>query len=93
MPSALGRVALGLLCVTCIHHNPNVVEGHHPGGWQPLYPPSVYDSLVTQLRSTIESNNDSLAQIARRCGFADPNYFARAIRKQTHLSPSDFRRQ
>lgn len=66
MPSALGRVALGLLCVTCIHHNPKVVEGHHPGVWQPLYPPSGYDSLVTQLRSTIESNNDSLAQIARR---------------------------
>ncbi len=66
MPGTLGRVALGLLFVTCIPHNPKVLEGHHPGGWQPLYPPSGYDSLVTQLRSTIESNNDSLVQIASR---------------------------
>jgi len=72
MPGALGRVALGLLFVTCIHHNPKVVEGHHPGGWQPLYSPSGYDSLVTHLRSTIESDTDSLVRIASRFYSLEP---------------------
>ena len=32
-----------------------------------------------------------VTEVAARAGFADANYFARAFRKETGLSPSEFR--
>ena len=43
--------------------------------------------------SQLKQTDHPISQIAQNCGFADPNYFARAIRKQTGQSPSQFRRQ
>ena len=34
-----------------------------------------------------------VADVARRCGYTDPNYFSRLIRRHTGLPPLKFRRR
>lgn len=43
--------------------------------------------------SRLRRSSQSVNEIARACGFTDPNYFSRAIRRSTGLSPRDFRGQ
>ena len=55
-------------------------------------------NYITNLRiqnalSQLKQTDQPISQIARNCGFTDPNYFARAIRKHTGQSPSQFRQQ
>jgi len=51
---------------------------------------------VTRLRvqnalSLLKQSLLPIADIARQCGYEDPNYFSRLIRKRTGLSPRQFR--
>lgn len=39
----------------------------------------------------LRSSGASVAEVARNCGFADPNYFSRFFSKQTGKSPAAFR--
>lgn len=41
--------------------------------------------------SQLKHGNEHVSKIARRCGWRDPNYFSRCIRKATGQSPEDFR--
>lgn len=41
--------------------------------------------------SQLKESNRPIHEIARSCGWEDPNYFARCIRKATRLSPQQFR--
>jgi len=40
----------------------------------------------------LKETNQPIQAITHACGFSDPNYFARAIRQVTGLSPREFRR-
>lgn len=40
----------------------------------------------------LKETDQSIQSITYACGFSDPNYFARAIRQATGLSPREFRR-
>jgi len=48
---------------------------------------------IQRALSLLKQTNLPIAQIAQQCGFNDPNYFARAIRKKTQWSPGEFRRR
>lgn len=39
----------------------------------------------------LQSSGDPVKTIAYRCGYEDPNYFAKVFRRCFHVSPSDFR--
>ncbi len=39
------------------------------------------------------STNDSITEIALRCGFSDSNYFKDAFKKKFHMTPSAYRKQ
>lgn len=39
----------------------------------------------------LQSSNDPIKTIAYRCGYEDPNYFAKVFRRCFRVSPSDFR--
>ncbi|MDD2709323.1 MAG: AraC family transcriptional regulator [Verrucomicrobiae bacterium] len=41
----------------------------------------------------LKSGNRAMAEIARDCGWLDPNYFSRCIRQATGKSPREFRKQ
>lgn len=66
MPGTLGRVALGLLFLSCISHHPQIIKGHYRGVVKPIMPLSPDDSIVNQLRSTLTPEEDSLKQLASR---------------------------
>lgn len=38
----------------------------------------------------LKAGNVSVKEAAARCGFTDPNYFAKVFRKVTGLSPSQY---
>jgi len=42
--------------------------------------------------SLLKATDDPICEIAPRCGFLDPDYFARLIRRKFHASPSQIRR-
>lgn len=46
---------------------------------------------IQRAASLLRETNESIAEIARKSGFTDPNYFARIFRKRTELSPKGFR--
>ena len=53
---------------------------------------------ITRLRmqnamSLLKESSLSVAEIARQCGYDDPNYFSRLIRRHTGDSPRPFRRR
>lgn len=56
-------------------------------------PPADYlaDLRVRNALSLLHSTTLPVAEIARRCGFADPAYFARLVRRRTGRSPRVFR--
>jgi transcriptional regulator GlxA family with amidase domain len=53
---------------------------------------------ITRLRvqnamSLLKQSSMSVQEIARQCGYDDPNYFSRLIRRHTRHSPLEFRRK
>jgi AraC-like DNA-binding protein len=46
---------------------------------------------VQNALSLLKQTDRPVAEIARSCGYTDPNYFSRMIRKATGLSPRQFR--
>lgn len=47
---------------------------------------------LAEARRLLEDGSADVAEAARRCGYRDPHYFARAFRRRYGLSPSDCRR-
>ena len=46
---------------------------------------------IEQARGLLQRTSESVADIAWRCGFRDPSYFARVFQKTTGLTPREFR--
>jgi AraC-like DNA-binding protein len=46
---------------------------------------------VQNALSQLKYSDENISKIARRCGWRDPNYFSRCIRKASGQSPEDFR--
>lgn len=57
-------------------------------------PPSdyVFRSRMARAARLLQSTQLSIIEVALSCGFADPNYFAKAFRRAFEVSPSEFRR-
>lgn len=47
---------------------------------------------VQNALSQLKYTRESISAIARKCGWTDPNYFARCIRKAVGCSPEEFRK-
>jgi AraC-like DNA-binding protein/mannose-6-phosphate isomerase-like protein (cupin superfamily) len=58
-------------------------------------PPAEYLARlrVQNALSLLKSTVLPVAEIARRCGFDDPDYFSRMIRRRTGMSPREFRKK
>ncbi len=41
----------------------------------------------------LENKQDSVLDVALKCGYADANYFAKAFKKEKGISPSEYRDQ
>jgi AraC-like DNA-binding protein len=41
--------------------------------------------------SMLKESNESIQDVARLCGYSDPNYFSRSVRRATGSNPRDFR--
>ncbi len=41
----------------------------------------------------LEHSNKSLAEIALRIGYSDPNYFSKVFTKLEHVTPHDYRKR
>lgn len=52
----------------------------------------IRDIRIKRAIQLIESGIDSFSEVAYRCGFSDPNYFGKSFKKQTGVSPSEYRR-
>ncbi len=56
------------------------------------------NQYITQMRlqnaqSLLQQTNLSISEIARQCGFDDPNYFSRLFSKHQGVPPTQFRKQ
>lgn len=50
----------------------------------------LHNQRVQRGLNLLRSNKNQIQEIAHAAGFQDPNYFARAVRKATGLSPKEF---
>ncbi|MET9023479.1 helix-turn-helix domain-containing protein [Actinopolymorpha sp. NPDC004070] len=57
-----------------------------PMGW-------VLDQRIERARGLLRTTPLTVAQVARRCGFADANYFSRIFRDRTGRPPTSWRRR
>jgi AraC-like DNA-binding protein len=48
---------------------------------------------MQQAMSLLRGTRLSIAEVARRCGFDDPNYFSRLMQREQGMSPRQFRRE
>ena len=48
---------------------------------------------MTLAKGLLENEERSIAQVALQAGYRDPLYFSRLFKKQTGLSPTEYRRQ
>lgn len=48
---------------------------------------------LTQAQNLLQTTNLSITEIAQQVGFIDPLYFCKFFKKQTQLSPSEYRRK
>lgn len=48
---------------------------------------------MTMAKGLLENEDLSIAEIAQRAGYRDPLYFSRLFKKQTGLSPTEYRKQ
>jgi len=48
---------------------------------------------IQNAMSLLRQTTHSVAEIARQCGFKDPNYFARIFRNRTGIAPLAFRKR
>ena len=48
---------------------------------------------VEQAKNSLLLSHDSIAEIASRVGFSDPNYFSRVFTRIIGISPTEFRRR
>jgi len=51
------------------------------------------DVRLARARSMLLATDLTVAEVARRSGFADGNYLARTFRSRMHMTPSEFRRR
>ena len=51
----------------------------------------VLNERMRRAANLLVSGGASVKQVSRDCGFADPNYFAKAFRKSYGASPTEFR--
>lgn len=51
----------------------------------------VQDARLALARRLLTGDYHTVAEIARQCGYIDPNYFCRLFKKKTRLSPLEFR--
>ncbi len=51
------------------------------------------DIRINKATTLLRSTDMNVTEIANSSGFSDTNYFARAFKKETGLSPSEYRRQ
>ena len=51
------------------------------------------DIRINKATTLLRSTDMNVTEIAASCGFSDTNYFARAFKKETGCSPSEYRRQ
>ena len=58
-------------------------------------PPGEYlqSCRIGRARRELVESSQSITEIARRCGFADPLYFSRRFRLECGVSPGEYRRQ
>ena len=52
----------------------------------------IKDIRVKRAVQLIDSGITSLTEVAYKCGFNDPNYFAKCFKKQTGITPSEYKR-
>ena len=53
----------------------------------------IQQHLITQARHRLTTTTDTVSQIAYALGFEYPQYFSRLFKKQTGLTPQEFRAQ
>lgn len=51
----------------------------------------IQDIRIKRAIQLMKSGLNSVADIAYRCGFSDPNYFAKCFKKQIGISPSEYK--
>lgn len=75
-----------LLYVTPHYLNDTVkaVSGRAASAW-------IHDQLLAEAKSQLVQTDDTITQVATRLHFSDASYFCRFFRKQTGLSPAQFR--
>ncbi len=53
----------------------------------------IREAEIREAKRLLAATGLTVSQVAREVGFADPAYFCRFFRRETGLSPGDFRRQ
>lgn len=53
----------------------------------------IRDMRIKRAVQLMDSGLTTVADIAYRCGFGDPNYFAKCFKKQMGISPSDYKKK
>ena len=71
------KTNLYLLCKTNFHQPPMQIVNHY---------------RIQEAKARLLAGNDPVCVIAREVGITDTNYFSKLFKKQTRMTPSEFRR-
>lgn len=53
----------------------------------------ISEMRMERARELLTQTYDTVDEIAAKCGCSNGNYFAKAFRKNQHMSPTDYRKQ
>ncbi len=72
--------------------HPRLPRRSRQGGHRPHPGRLVRDARTQEAKRLLAKTDLTVRQVALRVGFDDPSYFCRFFRRETGLSPGDFRR-
>lgn len=77
-----------MLCITPKYLNTLVKSVTGKSAWQ-----FINEAVILEIKARLKSSTDTILQISESMNFANPSFFAKYFRKNTGMTPSEYRKR